>query len=61
MAADISNIDGAFNGNQQLGRVTINQNGRLTVSKPSGDEDTIPIADIDDKYDTRFDDVTYYE
>lgn len=65
MANDILNTSNSNTGNQVLGRIIINTGGRganlkQTLSTSNNDSDTIAIGDIDDKYDTRFDDPRYY-
>lgn len=62
MAQDILNTSGTNTGNQKIGNVIVGTGGRGTNSYAKNDdsEQRKPVADIDDKYDTRFDDPTYY-
>lgn len=66
MANDIFNNSGGTTGTQKLGKVTVNLAGvRATEDQDKASYDgrviTTNIADIKAKYDTRFDDPTYYD
>ena len=65
MASDIVNTAGTTTGNQKMGDAVVNLPGR------NGQEDeahqfqadrqiTVPVVDIHDKYDDRYDDPRYY-
>ena len=66
MASDIKNTADGITGNQVIGRVTVNTGGRGTngsqgFTRATPNNVTIPLADIHDKYDDRFDDPRYYQ
>ena len=71
MANDITNISGTQIGTQKLGSFTVQTAGGVVTKNPSDQslgsaghigsfesEAALNIADIDDKYDTRFDNVS---
>lgn len=74
MAADIYNVTGTSDGNQKIGSMTVNVNrvavsvNPVTATLASGVHNgslhggqLISINSISGQYDTRFDDVGYYE
>ncbi len=62
MAQDILNTSGTNTGNQRIGNVVVGTGGRGSYSYQKNDdrEKAALVADVDDKYDTRFDDPRYY-
>jgi hypothetical protein len=63
MANDILNTSNGATGNQNLGKITVKQEGRGTNSTKQYNAalHTIDISTIAAKYDARFDDPRYYQ
>lgn len=65
MASDIVGIDGNPTGNQKMGSIVVNlqgKNGQENEAHQIQDDRsfTLDIADIHDKFDDRFDDPRFY-